>query len=225
MKFLEQLYRTKTRLPQPEHFIEPDGSFGVIVSCWGQENSAAKAVEHLIQLKNVYAQDRERTSPFAFLESLSYETNRLRQNLMHLNDFLYSQDNKNEYKNGYEVFVFSRTGQEWAWAQVGGPNLILNRAHAATLLQASPTAESRFGFSKDPLPGQLLGLHPTTPVSCGSIRTEQSDEIIFYIGELNISCIDEKFLQTQDLKFRMQAIAKRQQNKAFWLASLNYEGI
>lgn len=225
MKFSEQLYRTKTRLPQPEHFIEPDGSFGVIVSCWGQENSASKAIEHVIQLKNVYAQDREHTSPFSFLDSLSYETNRLRQNLMNLNDYLYAEDNQNEFKNGYEVLIFSRNQNEWSWAQVGGPNIILNRNHQAHVLQASTTAAMRFGTAKNPLPGLLLGLYRTTSIQCGSIRTDDADEIIFYSGDLHISSLDENFLNPPDLKNRVQAVLKNKKDEPFWLASLNYEGV
>ncbi len=225
MKFSEQLYRTKTRLPQPEHFIEPDGSFGVIVSCWGQENSSNRAIEHIIQLKNVYSQDREQTSPFSFLDSLTYETNRLRQNLMNLNDYLYAEDNLNEYKNGYEVLIFSRTQNEWSWAQVGGPNIILNRKDQAHILQSSPTASTRFGTAKDPLPGLLLGLYKTISIQCGSIRTDNKDEIIFYQGDLALPQLDERFLKSTELKNRMQTLAKTEQDKPFWLASLNYEGV
>ena len=225
MKFSEQLYRAKTRLPKPEHFIEPDGSFGIIVSCWGNENLANRAIEHVIQLKNVYMQDKEHTSPFAFLESLSYETNRLRQNLMHLNDFLYAGDNKNEYKNGYEVLVFTRTQQEWCWAQVGGPHIVLNRKNCAQMLQVSPTAHQRFSFSSHPLPGQLLGLYPTTSITCGSIRADSSDEIIFFAGDLEPRFLDQSFISNPDLKNRVQSIVKHQQDKAFWLATLNYEGL
>ena len=225
MKFNEQLYRTKTRLPQPEHFIEPDGSFGVIVSCWGHESSAARAIEHAIQLKNMYSQDREVTSPFAFLESLSYEANRLRQNIMHLNDFLYAQDNNNDYKNAYEVLVFARTFEEWAWAQVGGPSIILNRNNSAHILQSSMTAATKFGLSRSPLPAQALGLYPNTSVSCGSVRTQNKDEIIFYSGELELKSLDEKFLTAKETKNRVQLLVKSQQERAFWLASLNYEGV
>ena len=225
MKFAEQLYRSKTRLPKPEYFIEPDGSFGVIVSCWGQESAANKAIEHVIQLKNVYAQDRDHTSPFSFLDSLSYETNRLRQNLMNLNDFLYAEDNQNEFKNGYEVLIFSRTQNEWSWAQVGGPNIILNRKLQAHILQSSNTGTIRFGSSKDPLPGSLLGLYRTISIQCGSVRTDSNDEIIFYTGDLSAPHLNESFLKLSDLKNRVQSLVKNQQDKAFWLASLNYEGV
>ena len=225
MKFSEQLYRTKKPLPQPEHFIEPDGSFGVIISSWGPESSAARAIEHVIQLKNVYAQDREVTSPFAFLEPLTYEVNRLRQNLMHLNDFIYEQDNKNDYKCGYEVLIFSKNAQEWSWAQVGGPFIILNRQHKALALQASPNASARFGNSTDPLPGFLLGLYPNTMVSSGSIRLDPKDEIIFFNGDFNMNYFDQNFLQSIETKNRVQSVSKHNQDKSFWLASLNYEGL
>lgn len=224
MKFSEQLYRTKARLPQPGHFIEPDGSFGAIVSCWGQENSSSKAIEHVIQLKNVYSQDREYTSPFSFLDSLSYETNRLRQSLMQLNDYLYSEDNQNEYKNGYEVLIFSRVQNEWSWAQVGGPNIILNRNQNAHVLQSSNMGSTRFGSAKDPLPGQLLGLYKTISIQCGSIRINNPDEIIFYQGDLVAQQLDQNFLQNIDFKKRFQTLVKHQQDKPFWFASLNYEG-
>lgn len=225
MKFTEQLYRTKKKLPQPEHFIEPDGSFGVIISCWGQESSAARAIEHVIQLKNVYSQDREHTSPFSFLESISYDANRLRQNVMHLNDFLYAQDNSNDHKSAYEVLLFSRSNQEWSWASVGGPHIILNRDSKAQIIQSSMTAATRFGTSTDPLPGAALGLFPTITVSSGSIRLASKDEVIFYSGDLNIQALDEKFLKSLEIKSRVQAIVKKGQDKAFWLASLNYEGV
>lgn len=225
MKFSEQLYRTKTRLPQPQHFIEPDGSFGIIVICWGQESSSNKAIEHIIQLKNTYMQDRERTSPFAFLDSLSYETNRLRQTLMHLNDYLYADDNHAEYKNGYEVLIFSRSQNEWSWASVGGPSILLSRENKVCVLQSSIMANPRFGQSNSPLPGQLLGLYPTTTLNCGSLHTKAKDEIIFYSGDLQVAAISENFLKMPDIKQRVNALVKTQQESPFWLASLNYEGL
>src|SRR5688572_90445 len=127
MKITERSYGGKIFRPRPEIHLSPGGDLLIVATPWGPRSSAKKAIQVIQDHLQSARSDQEATSPFSHLTCLSPLANSLRAGIKLANDVIYSEDNKNEYISGVELFVFSRRGAEAVWAQVGFPAAYLDR--------------------------------------------------------------------------------------------------
>lgn len=226
MGFEQRSYGGKVFRPTPEVHVEDDGSFGVIATPWGARPGAKKVIDTLTDFILSAKQDMEATSPFQKLACLSPLANSLRAGLMLANDLVYRDENKAEYISGVEVLVFSHSGGELAFAQVGYPHLFLARPGLPWIplsIQIDMSGEmSRPPEILPPLPQNLIGLHNTTNMNLSSFKTQEGDRLIF----LSHSVVSHPFfaLKSEDASIDniTEMLSKYYPDTPFWLGILSF---
>lgn len=224
MKFIERSYSGQLFRPTPEVEVEEGGSFGVISTPWGARPSASKVNEIIRDHVLSASQDDEATSPFQKLSCISPLANTLRVATMLANDTVYREDNRAEYMTAMEFVVFSHIHGEFAYAQVGQPNLYLAREGLpwlpiAVQLDLSTEMSTQSGMCP-PLPGNLIGIHTTTNMVVSSFRTKPKDKIIFLSHSLPSQAVFTLPYQTTQLDEITRKLSADFPNIPFWLGVL-----
>jgi hypothetical protein len=180
--FEDRPYSGKNFRPRPEIHLDKRTGLMIVATPWGARQSAKSVIEKVTDYLMLAQQDIEATSPFQGLSYFSRHANNLRTAVLLANDYLFRNENKEEYRSGVELFAASVENQELVWLQVGHPQVFLSRANHA-LLPIGTQHDLSFdlsGQSPHPLPalpGQMLGLDPTLPLNLNSFRVRQGDKL------------------------------------------------
>jgi hypothetical protein len=207
--------------PSPEVKFEEDGSFGAIVTPWGSRACAKRVIDTLSDFILSAKNDIESTSPFQLMTCLSPTGNNLRTAVMLANDVLYREENKSDYQAGVELFAFSRTSNEFSFAQIGHPQVLLHRKSTPLRLLGSQldlafewsTAKRLFA----PLPHNLLGLHSTSNFQVVSFRPIPGDELIFLSRTYCPATLLQQTGSEINLDDLSRLLAKDNSEQPFWL--------
>lgn len=189
MKIQERSYSAKVFRPRPEIYLEPDGSFLVITTSWGSPEHATRFNEDVAKYVQAARADVEVTSPFDFVEALTNEANYLRVSTLIANEAFYRGDNKTEYQVGLESLLLLREGNQVAYAQVGAPHLLIQKADQ-TMAPVSLNYDSSLELTGaqelllPPLPHSLIGAGPSLNIRSGDFRVQEEDRLVLYSGSL-----------------------------------------
>lgn len=221
----ERSYGGKIFRPTPDIHVENDGSFGVIATAWGARQGAKRVIEILTDFIQSARQDMEATSPFQKLTSLSPLANNLRVGVMLANDSLYREENKAEYLSGVEVLVFARQAGELAFAQVGYPHIFLARTGFPWMPLGTQndlsTEWSEAGDMLPPLPGNLIGLNPTSNVYVTSLKTKPGDRLVFLSHTIMAHAMNSTPFENTNIDQISETLSKNYPQMPFWLGVLN----
>lgn len=221
MKLTERSYRTSKTRPKPNVKISTDGDLILAVTSWGTQQTADQASEEMLRYIEAARADIEVTSPFDFLTCLSSEANYLRIALLIANESLYRGENRNQYSSGLEVVALLRNQNQVAWAQVGGPHILLFREHqlpklVATSMDLSAELESEEVLPA--LPAQMLGLDSVCQIQCGHFVLKPKDKILL-LATSNIpanifNLKNQEGLSEVEL---VSSLASENKEEPFWL--------
>lgn len=184
MPFQEKIYGGKLFRPKPEVYMEKDESLFLLASPWGRKEISKKAIEIVESFISSMKQEREVTSPFEELTCLHPLGNDIRTSLMLANDYIFQNENKEEYSSGIEIFVLIRTESMIYWGQVGHLHLFLDRMGSPLFPLEVSSDFSLEMSSKDsphfaPFPKSLLGLASTSNFSIKELAWQKKDRLIF----------------------------------------------
>jgi hypothetical protein len=221
VRLSERSYSTKSVRPRPTVYAEPDGSLLVITTSWGETELAHRVNEDIAKYVQAAMADVEVTSPFEFLTCFSDETNYLRVALLIANDSVYRGDNRGEYLGAIETLVILRRDNKIAYAQVGAPNLMIQKdgmglAPIAVSYESSHELGNQFE-SLAPMPQSLLGVDPTVNIRCGDFRVEDNDRLIVYSGAFWPESLWAPTHTDEDLRHLTQKIVQQSPDSPFWL--------
>lgn len=225
MKIQERSYSSKIMRPKPHLHIEGDGSLIVIATSWGQADHARLAAEEVSKYVNAAKADMEVTSHFEFMTCLSDEANHVRTGVLIANESLYRGQNRRSFTSGVEILALLHKGSQVAWAQVGAPNLLIQRKNqslqglslAQDLSQEFPTA----GDALPSLPSQLLGLDPTCDVRCGHTSVQEGDHLVLLASALIAPSLWTNGVQTLDLTTITNRMIQESPASPFWLGLIS----
>ncbi len=225
LEFQHRPYAGRQPRPTPELHFEAALNTLVIAVPWGPRYGARKAIDRVLEFLAFATQDREATSPLPKLSCLSETANNLRIAALLANDMLYREDNQDEYRVGVELLAFTLSGSELAWAQVGGPSLLLSRDDSAMLALESKTDLSLdcSQNKKQPLtalPSQLLGVDSTVNVSVNSYRARPKDRIVLLSHSQPPPAIHSWVRADTLLEEMTRQIAIATPEQAFWLGCI-----
>lgn len=187
MKIEERSYSSKLHRPRPSVYLEPDGSFLLVSTSWGDPEHAQKVNNDIAKYVQASMADVEVTSPFEVLTVLSREANYLRIAALIANEQLYRGENKGEYMAGVETLLLLKKGLQVAYAQVGAPHLLLQK-NARSLIPVSVGFETCLemggpgGALLAPLPQSLLGADLSLNIRCGDFKVDEGDRLVLYAG-------------------------------------------
>lgn len=220
MRIEERSYSSKIFRPKPYLHRESDGSLLIVATSWGHAEHAVRVADEITKYMTAAKGDVEVTSPFEFLPTLSDQANQLRISMMIANDILYRGENKAEYISGVEILALSRSGQELAWAQIGGPHLLFRR-RGRPLVPLATAFDHAFELSLSgdvppPLPSRLLGVDPTCHIVAGDLQVSDQDRLVL----LSSSVLPESLWGLSDhldLAHLTQRMAREDGDAPFWL--------
>ena len=106
---------------------------------WGNKEVLKEISQSFSESLTAGMTDREATSPFIHLPTLSPLANGLRGATILANEKAYKNCNSNAYSSACEALVLAFDGPEMAWVQIGQPHLLLVRGgHLVPLEVGNP---------------------------------------------------------------------------------------
>lgn len=227
MRIEERSYSSKLYRPRPAIYTEPDGSFLVISTSWGDPEDAQKVNDDIAKYVQASKADVEVTSPFEFLTSLTMEANYLRIAALISNEQLYRGNNKNEYVAGVETLILLHKGSQMAYAQVGTPHLLIQKdgqplSPVSVSYEASLEMSGAENSILPPLPQTLLGLNMNLNIRSGDFKVDEGDRLVLYAGS---HWPDSLWNSTQasNLQQWTQKMVQRNPEAPFWLGVVRLE--
>lgn len=224
MKIVERSYSSKLLRPRPVIHAEADGSLIIITTSWGPAEHASRVNDEILKYVQAAVADVEVTSPFEFLTCLSDEANYLRVATMICNERFYRADNKVEYTAGVEMLVLLKRGAHIAFAQVGGPHLMIQRP-GQDLAPVSVQYETALELANTgaptlpPLPQTLLGIDSSINIRSGDFRHHSQDQLVAYAGSFWPGQLWQDMSATRglDLTSMTNRLAQKNPDAPFWL--------
>lgn len=225
MKISDRSFGGKLFRPTPETHFEPDGSLCLVSTPWGHRGSGKKLNQSIVDFFHSAATDKEVTSPFQKLTCLSPQGNHLRTAIMLANDLIYREDNSGEYVSGIELFAAALHNQEFTWASVGQPHVLLVRGGLLYLLSVSADATIDSLINQGgsvPLPHNMLGTYSTSNFGINSVKVIESDKILLISRATLPLALFQLPKGTQNLESVSLALAKDDEATPFWLGLLTF---
>ena len=198
--FYERSYPGEIARPSVEMIKGPGGKFLMAATSWGNKEVLKEISQSFSESLTAGMTDREATSPFIHLPTLSPLANGLRGATILANEKAYKNCNSNAYSSACEALVLAFDGPEMAWVQIGQPHLLLVRGGHLVPLEVGIDLGMDYGMPA-PLPSRLLGINPDLDVVVKSAVIKPDDKMIM----LARSTIPSDFF-TQDLSQGSQEI-------------------
>ncbi|WP_413289940.1 hypothetical protein [Bdellovibrio sp. HCB337] len=227
MRLVERSYSTKLHRPRPAIYTEPDGSFVIISTSWGNPEDGQKVNDDIAKYIQAAKADVEVTSPFEFLTALTNEANYLRIASLISNEQIYRSANKNEYISGVETLVLLHKGSQMAYAQVGAPHLLIQKpgrplAPVAIGYEASLEMSGVENQILAPLPQTMLGIDASLNIRCGDFHVDEGDRLVLYAGSFWPDSLWTSS-QANNLQQLTQKMVQQNPEAPFWLGVVDLE--
>jgi hypothetical protein len=155
----------------------PNDNFMMAATPWGNREALKEASQAYSDFMTASMADREATSPFARLPTLSPLANTLRAATIFANESAYKKNNRDTYVSACEILALAFENSEMAWVQIGQPNLLIIRNNQLTPLDVAVDLGIDHQMVS-PLPGRLMGLDPQIDLSVKSIVLQPEDRLI-----------------------------------------------
>jgi hypothetical protein len=224
LRFSSHIYGGRNFRPTPA--VEFDAEQGYLFVCtpWGPSEGAAGVIASTRDQFLSMQTDREVTSPFDRLSCLSSVANDLRTSIKLANDKVYHEDNRNEHLVGFEFFAMVTAGDEFCFAQLGAPTVLLSQGPRGLFpLSSGRDLATEFSTDRDPLtplPAHLLGVDPTTDFETQSVRKNTQQKYLF----LSRSQIPAEVLALPADRLSVETVVKlcaqRDPETPFWVGLL-----
>jgi hypothetical protein len=225
MNFQQRSYAGKIFRPKPEVYFSDSDRLLVVGTPWGNRTGTKRAVDTLKEYYVANMSDSEATSPYKKLAHLSGVANNLRIGVLLANDYIFSTENRDEYKNGAEFFTAAFDQKELVWLQVGNPHVLLKR-EGRPLMQLSGAIDLSMELSPlkkplDPLPGDLIGIDSNPHIVINSFRPGPKDQLILISRSwvpTELFALDEDQINLEEISM---VLSNADGDQPYWLGLWN----
>ncbi len=221
MEFQERSYNAKWIRPRPRIYLDPSGDFVLILTLWGDLEQADVIFDQVKQHLQSVREDRELTTPFQNILTLSDEANNLRVATLITNDLIYRNLNNEKYSVVAETCYISIKKQNVAWCQMGGPHLFMRKKNDRPQ-PISCFPESKKTLESFPLPNYFMGAEPTISPRCGDLYLESGDEIIL-LSSSTVPAEIWNLNESATVEAWTDALVKSHEGQPFWLGRLKLD--
>lgn len=153
--------------PTPHVVVQPESRILVVTTSWSGRSEAQKVTDKILEQIAFHASGEQTHSAQNSIEAAVAATAQQ----------IYKQENQKQARLAIETLVIQCHDQNLTWAQVGQPNLYLLRKGKVSAVSVQPDLSS-YGEALPPLLSNGLGLEPTTKILSGSVRIQESDQIL-----------------------------------------------
>ena len=227
MRFSHRPYSARHYRPVPEVNLDAEANAILVATPWGRRDAARKMIERMRDFFITSKSDREATTPFGRVSSLSTVANNLRTAAFLANESLFREENMDEFAAAAEIFAGACEGNEFVWLQCGMPQVFLARK-TRPLLSLGAQIDHAFDVEGGaevpaPLPSVLLGLDSTLNVTTHSFRVQSGDKLVL----LSHSCPPAALFAVPFADIKLEnlthILAKEQPGTPFWLGLLEFD--
>lgn len=217
----------KTFRPQSESLVNEELGFFSIITPWGPQFQTKQVSEALTQNYETLSSDREITSIYKNLSSLSHSENILRRSVLLSNEQIHKSQNRGkDYSIGYELICGALEGNYVFFVQIGHPAIYLDR-EGETLQPLGHVLDFSGGHSRlpkrlPPLPSQLFGIYSDIHCSIFSVPLASKDRLLFISRAFVPSRILNVERSERTLKNLSLLLSEEDSSMPFWLGILDF---
>jgi hypothetical protein len=210
--------------PTPIVHFSANEKIILILTPWGSPENAETIQQIILNYITSVGNDREATSPFQRISTLSPTSNTLRTAVLLANDMLYKNRNKNEYFEGYEIYIGMQKVNEFSFISFGHPHCLLNRPEKSILpltIDFDHALNLSSKQSLSPLPSSLIGIQSYVELPVKSMTPKSGDQFLF----LNRSWINQELILIKDESKNFDGYIKaltKTDETAFWFGLLDF---
>ena len=225
MKFLERSFvEDHSYRPRPYvHWNEEEGIL-IIATPWGQDTPKEGLIKKIEDYISSSKMDQELTSPFQSLHNYDKAANSIRTALLLANENIYKSKNKSEYVSGFEILVGVVKNNQFYFATVGHPHVLLSK-NDKNILPLFMDLDHSLNLSNKKLlpalPDKLLGVNSHVDFQVHNFKFQKGDQLIL----MSKSWIPEDFFTLTKAKRNfdnyVQKLAK-DDNQPFWLGVMEF---
>ena len=227
MKLEHRCFSGKTFRPLPEILINEDLQMFAIATPWGPRFQAKKILEILVQNYESFCVDREKTSIYQNLSSLSEEENALRALLLFCNEWIFNEQNRGkEYNFGYELICGNFKNGKLTFVQAGHPSIYLDRSDLP-LQSLGHVLDFSALFSQSdqrlpPLPSTLIGIYSDSHFPVFSFPVIPEDRLIFISRDFIQGSVLNIPRSNRNLDHLSSVLTEENEEIPFWLGILSF---
>lgn len=225
MKFLERSFvEDNSYRPRPHIHWNPNEGILVIVTTWGQSASQSELAQKIEDYISSSKLDQELTSPFQALQNYDKLANSIRTALLLANENIYKSKNKTEYTSGFEVLVGVAKNNQFYFATIGHPHVLLSK-NDKNILPLFMDLDHSLNLSQKKLlpalPDKLLGVNANVDLQVHNFKYQEGDQLIL----MSRSWIPEDFLTLSKKQRNFDSYVKKlakDEAQPFWLGVMEF---
>ncbi len=222
MKFEQKSYvGDEATRPTPEIYFDENQKVLFIITPWGAKTVAQQALEIIQDYFFSAKTDKEATSPFPRLDSLSPICNNLRIAALLANEAILREKNKEIYTSACEITLCYLKDGEFHLAHVGQPFVFVFKSGLG-VIPISPGNDLSTELNEKnkpipPLPCRLIGTCRDPNIFTQSFHIHEDDALIF----LSKSVLNNKFLSLSGKKISLKKMSDSLNSEdPYWIGML-----
>lgn len=213
-------YRGNFVFTPPQTYSDSNEQLTVIATPYGDPEILSEAMEKMLSEFEAQVTDPDTTSPFAKLTCLTPPENTIYTSVQFLNDFIYSNHNKNKINFGCDIFCAYKYKNQVIFTQIGWPLVVLNQGNKNTPISSD--------YSQTPsdldqgvyVPNHLVGLESSVNVKIQSFELLGDDTLLLL--KSNETPDSLLTVYPSPLEKIAESFAATNPNQGFWLGSLKF---
>lgn len=163
---------------QPLTFQNQNEDLMIIATPYGNSSDLENALAEFLNEFESQSEDLDSTSPYPKLTCLSSEENLIFTSVQFLNDFIYSNHNKDHFNLACDFFCVYKKNSSLFVAQIGWPLTLLHANKRTQPLTAEYSFMPKDKKASPFLPSGLLGLESSVNIKIQQINIENKSEIL-----------------------------------------------
>ena len=222
MNFTDIGFRGQSVCIPPSHRLNTDTQTFMLGSSYGNPQLVEEIFDYCEKEFIFSDQDLDSTSKFQKMTCLDSIGNHIYITMLSLNEFIYSNYNKESYNEGLEFVLLHKRNSYVYWAQVGWPFVLIQSPQKIAHIDGSFGIRS-YPYSKDVvsnLPHTLLGLESSLNFKVEKSILTKSENLIF----VKSSLLPQEIYthpQASNEEF-IKALYTNNSSSGAWLGRLNF---
>lgn len=174
MKFESRSFNGDQKIPSTKIIQTLNDQLIICIRSWNSQDANQKIADEITHYLSSLDADLDITTPFDFIENLSFLANKVRVAVLLANDLIYGTDNKEIYQQGAEIAIFLTKGKELIWSCVGRFSI---QAEEDSSQFISIYDSGVFLNDRVVMPQELLGLYKSPQIQVGSMTTDKLQQL------------------------------------------------
>jgi len=191
----------------------------VVATPYGEPSDLEAALGEFMNEFERQSEDFDVTCPFPKLTCLSPQENLLFTSVQFLNDYIYSNHNRDTFNLGCDFFCVYKQGRSLYTSQIGWPLSVLHKDNCNRPLTAEYAFMPKDKTKAPYIPASLIGLESSVNVKVQHIDVDENSAILLL--KSNESPESLMLLYPNSLDVIAKEFASQNTEQGFWLGKIS----